>query len=282
MPGPLVSVSWLLHHLLEPEVRVVDVRWYLADPDRGKAEYAVSHIPGALYLHLDEDLSAPKGDGRHPLPESERLAKVLGGAGIGNQHHVVAYDEGGGGVAARLWWMLGHVGHRAVSVLDGGLWAWRAAEFPITSAITTHRPEVFLVDERDDDTIGREELRVRAGSILLLDARDPERYEGLIEPVDPVAGHIPTAVSAPYSDNLSESRTFLSPEAIRARFVELGAAEADEVVVYCGSGVTACHHILAMEAVGLQGARLYPGSWSDWSKAGYPVATGPEPGEMSV
>ncbi len=279
MTSPVVSVSWLSHHLLEPALRIVDVRWYLDAAGRGASEYEASHIPGALFLDLDEDLSAPEGAGRHPLPDPDRLAAVLGSVGIGNDDHVVVYDEGSGGVAARLWWMLHHVGHGSVSVLDGGFAAWTSAEYPVTAAVYRWEPTVFHASVRSDDTIGREELAERLGTVVLLDARASERYEGKHEPVDPVAGHIPTARSMPHAANLTEAGILKPPADLQSRFRSLGVEPGREVVAYCGSGVTACHLLLAVEVAGIEGAKLYVGSWSDWSRAGLPVAVGPDAGE---
>lgn len=260
-------------------MRVVDVRWYLGAPSRGRDEYDTSHVPGAIFLDLDRDLSAPEGDGRHPLPDAQSFAETVGAVGIGNDNHVIVYDDAAGGVAARLWWMLHHFGHPAVSVLDGGFAAWTAAEYPVTAAVHTYEPEQFVATTRSDDLIDRDELRKRLGSVLLLDTRAPNRYEGIEEPIDPVAGHIPTALSAPYTDNVTDDGRFLDPKRLANRFHDLGVAEGHEIVAYCGSGTTACQALLAMELAGLPSGKLYPGSWSDWSTAGYPVATGSDPGD---
>ena len=280
MTEPLVTVSWLYFHLLEPSVRVVDVRWYLGEPERGPSEYATSHIPGSIYLDVDHDLSAPQGDGRHPLPDPKDFSNTLGQLGIANDHHVVVYDDASGGIASRVWWMLRQLGHQTVSVLDGGFAAWIGSEYPVTSAVHVYEPETFEPAHGFGGTIDREQLRSRLRSVTLLDARAPERYEGESEPIDPVAGHIPTALSVPYTENVGEDGRFLTPAKLTERFTRLGVDGASDVVVYCGSGVTSCGLLLALEVAGVHGAKLYPGSWSDWSTAGFPVAKGPEPGEL--
>lgn len=284
----LISVAELHPRLGEPHLRIVDVRWYLGQPGRGRAAYAEGHIPGALYLDLDDDLCAPRGPGRHPLPHPADFAGRLGAAGIGSDALVVGYDDVGGWVAARLWWMLDNLGHRRVAVLDGGLPAWVAAGFELTASVPALPPARLELAGAWTRVIDRDELRARLGEVVLLDARAAPRYRGEVEPVDPVAGHIPTARNAPVDGNLGPDGRFLPPAELGARFQALGAgvgggsragAERRPVVTSCGSGTSACHHALAMRLAGLPDAILYPGSWSDWSTAGYPVATGPEPGD---
>ncbi len=277
--GPLVAVADLAARLGDDTVRIADCRWYLGEPERGCAAYRAGHIPGAVYVDLERHLSAPSGPGRHPLPDPATLAAAMGELGIGDSHDVVAYDDRGGAVAARLWWLLRHMGHARVRVLDGGLTAWRAAGQPVTSQVAAHPPATLTVRPRPDEIIERSELRAALGDVVLVDARSGERYRGEDEPVDPVAGHIPTAVSAPYEANLDADLRFLPAADLRARYATLGVGGDREVVAYCGSGVTACHDLLAMAVAGFGGARLYPGSWSDWAAVGYPVATGPAPGE---
>lgn len=275
--GPLVSVGWLDDHRDDPALRIADCRWYLEEPGRGRAEYERSHIPGAVFVSLDDDLSAPSGPGRHPLPAPEIYAARLGALGMGDEHTVVAYDDRGGGIAARLWWMLRAIGHTSVAVLDGGLTAWRAAGLAEESAVVTHPPAALTVSAQPR-TIDRSGLESRLGNVVLIDARDGERYRGEHEPVDPVAGHIPTAVSRPTAGNLRADMRFETPETLRRRFASAGVGPAADTVVYCGSGVTACHDILAIELAGLGEATLYPGSWSDWGTSGGAIATGAEPG----
>jgi thiosulfate/3-mercaptopyruvate sulfurtransferase len=267
----LVTVAWLADRLLEPSVLVADCRWYLDDPERGGAAYAESHIPGAVFVDLEHELSAPEGPGRHPLPARESLAATLGSKGVGSDMSVVAYDDRGGAVAARLWWMLRWLGHEDAAVLDGGLTAWVEAGLPTTSAVPERPAARVAVEDPLTRTIDRHELQGRIGSVALVDARDADRYRGEREPVDAAAGHIPTAINVPYSDNLDTTLRFRPAEALAGLYPD------GEVVVYCGSGVTACHDILAMRLAGRAEPILYPGSWSDWSATGGAVATGSQP-----
>ncbi len=262
-------------------MRVVDVRWYLGQPGRGREAYLAGHIPGAIFLDLDTDLSAPPGEGpgRHPLPDPAVFARRLGRAGIGSGDLVVAYDDVGGWVAARLWWMLDNLGHRRVSVLDGGLPAWVEAGFPVSTEAPGFSPARLELADAWTGIIDRDALRAHLGEVVLLDARGAPRYRGETESVDPVAGHIPTALNAPTDGNLTADGRFLAPSELAARFRALGADGAADVVTSCGSGTSACHNSLAMRVAGLPDPILYVGSWSDWSRAGYPVATGSEPGD---
>lgn len=277
-PGPLVSPEALRERLADPDLRLADVRWYLGRPGAGRAAYEAGHLPGAAFVDLDGDLSAPSGAGRHPLPDPATFAERLGDLGFGSDHWIVAYDDVGGTVAARLWWMLDVLGHPGVSVLDGGLRGWLAIGGPLTTEIPDRPPARLELARAWTKTIDRDALRRRLGSVVLLDGRAPERYRGEVEPVDPAAGHIPTARSAPVTENLGSDGRFRSPDELRARFLTLGCGEAP-VVVACGSGTNACHHVLAMRLAGLPDPLLYPGSFSDWSRAGLPVVTGPEPGD---
>lgn len=276
---PLVSAEWLAARLGDPAVRPVDVRWYLAERGRGRGEYLEAHIPGAAYLDIDDDLAAPRGSGpgRHPLPASEAFAAAAGRAGIGPNTHVVAYDASGGAYAARLWWLLRYFGHERISLLDGGWPGWLAGGYPTESGAAAIAPAIFTPHPRPEmviDAAAVEALR-HDPRALLLDARAPERYEGREEPVDPRAGHIPGARSAPYAGNLREDGRMKSQEELRARYDALGAGEAERVACYCGSGVTAAHDIFALLLAGYPGALLYEGSWSDWSgDPARPVATG--------
>jgi thiosulfate/3-mercaptopyruvate sulfurtransferase len=276
--SPLISPEELFRGLGRPGLRIVDVRWYLDRPGGGRESYQAGHIPEAIFLDLDADLSAPEGAGRHPLPDPIVFAGRLGAAGIASDDLVVAYDDVGGWVAARLWWMLDDLGHGRVAVLDGGLPAWTAAGFPLTTEIPAWPVARLDLAARWTRIVDRDQLRERLGRVVLLDARGAPRYEGETEPVDPVAGHIPSAVNRPTAENLDLDGRFLRPDLLAAGFRALGIGDR-EVVTSCGSGVSACHHSLAMRAAGLPDPILYPGSWSDWGGAGYPIATGPEPGE---
>jgi thiosulfate/3-mercaptopyruvate sulfurtransferase len=257
-PAPLVSADWLRAH--RDDVRVVDCRFVLGDPAAGRRLYLEGHIPGAAFLDLDADLAGPPGDGgRHPLPDPERFAAAARRAGISTGTTVVAYDQDVTGGAARLWWLLRHHGHTRVAVLDGGLAAW---DGPLTGG-EEHIPEGdFAPTGARDDVVTAEDLRDRLGdpALLLLDARAPERFRGEVEPIDPVPGHIPGAVNLPFADALP------APAEV--------TDSAREVVAYCGSGVTACVLLLSLAAAGRDDAKLYPGSWSQWSGLGFPVETG--------
>jgi thiosulfate/3-mercaptopyruvate sulfurtransferase len=270
--GPLVDVDWLRGELGQPRLRVVDCRWKLGQPGAGRAAYLEGHIPGAAFLDLDTDLSDPPGErGRHPLPARERFEAAARSAGISNDSRVVAYDEAGEGGAARLWWLLGHFGHDSAAVLDGGAAAWREAGGELVAGGDDPRPGDFTAVEREGDTAAAEEIE--AGGLTLVDARAPERYAGRSEPIDPVAGHIPGAANAPFSQ-LAPSGRYLPARELRERLERAGAAEGGELVAYCGSGVSACTLVLAAELAGLP-ARLYPGSWSEWCARGGPAETGP-------
>lgn len=277
----LISADLLATQLDDPAVRIVDTRWYLVDLEQGRREYDESHIPGALFMDVEADLSsAQPGPGRHPLPPWDEFIERLGASGIGARHHVVAYDTTDGSIAARLWWMLRRLSHYRVSVLDGGWDAWQAAGLQTETAVRQYPATTYSAQILPGGMVDRAELRSNLGEVLLLDARAPERYQGIIEPVDPIAGHIPTALNAFHGGNVTGDGTFKAPHELRARFTELGAGEGTTVVTYCGSGVTSCHNILAMHLAGLPEPLLYPGSWSDWSTASYPVAIGEEPGEV--
>jgi thiosulfate/3-mercaptopyruvate sulfurtransferase len=284
-PSPLISVEELAVRLGDEDVAIVDVRWYLGHPGDGRRAYLEGHIPGATHLDLDEDLADPNGlgaPGRHPLPSPAAFAARLGEAGVGDASLVVAYDDAGGWIAARLWWMLDNLGHAepgrgGVVVLDGGWRAWMAAGLPVSTDVTVRKRAELHLGDRWTNVIERDDLRGRLGSLILLDARATNRYRGEIEPIDPVAGHIPTAISAPWDGDVGPDGRLRPPEELRARLGTLGLGAGD-VVTSCGSGTSAALHILAARVAGLPDPILYVGSYSDWSRSGYPVATGPEPG----
>jgi len=272
----LISPETLRERIGAPNLRLADVRWWLMDLAKGRRDYAAAHLPGAVFADLDADLSAPVGPGRHPLPSPVTFAARMAELGIDDASDVVVYDDAGGAVAARLWWMLDDLGHRRVSVLDGGIAAWTAIDGPLTAASAAYPPGQLNLRDRWTMTIDREGLAARLGTVGLIDARAPERYRGDLEPVDAVRGHIPTAVCRPTTGNLAPDGRFLEPAALRARFEHLGG----EIVSSCGSGVNACHNALAMRVAGLPDPLLYPGSYSDWAGTGMPIATGDEPGVM--
>jgi thiosulfate/3-mercaptopyruvate sulfurtransferase len=263
----LISTGALARHLDDPALVIVDCRHELADPDAGERAYRAGHLPGAQFLHLDRDLSGAKTgrNGRHPLPAVDALAATLGRVGI-DSRQVVAYDQNTGVWASRLWWLLQWLGHSAVAVLDGGLDRWRSEGRTVTDVVTAPRPTVF-VPKTPVATASADEILTHLGdrTLLVVDARAPERYRGDVEPVDPVAGHIPGARNRPFSENLVPDGTFKSPTQLRAEFdALLGGAPSCAVVHQCGSGVTACHNALAMTIAGFPDSRLYPGSWSEW------------------
>lgn len=262
-------------------LRVIDCRFDLADPTAGEAAWRAAHLPGAVYAHLDRDLSGPPDTdhGRHPLPSPARLAEAFGRLGIRRGEQVVAYDAAGGSLAAaRLWWLLRYVGHREVAVLDGGWQAWCAAGGPVESGPVTVTPTVFECLPRRDRRIGLEELHP---GLRLLDARDPARFRGEHEPIDPRAGHIPGARNHCWRDNLGPDGCFLAPRQLHAALqASLGTLPDGETVHYCGSGVSACHNVLAQVHAGLPEPRLYCGSWSEWCRdPARPAATGTASGE---
>jgi thiosulfate/3-mercaptopyruvate sulfurtransferase len=273
--GPLVDASWLAAHLDDPRVRVIDFRWEEGGP--GRPGYEAGHIPGAAFVDLEAEGSSchGAGGGRHPLPERHHFEEAMRAAGVNRDSLVVVYDDHNGFTACRLWWMVRYFGHDAVVVLDNGLAGW---EGPLeTGSPGVPRGDFAAAEPRSSMRLDYEDVRRLPPEILLLDARRAERYRGEVEPVDPRAGHIPGARSAPWGGNLEGSGRLKSSAELRRRFEELGVYEGAEVVVYCGSGVSACLNLLAMEVAGLPGARLYPGSWSDWStRPDAPVATGDE------
>ncbi len=258
----LTSVDQLANRLDDDDIVVCDVRFHLDDHDRGRREYEEGHIPGAAFVDLHTDLAGGAGGGRHPLPSVEDFTTLLGRLGVGPGTEVVAYDSAGGAVAARLWWMLRSIGHGRVAVLDGGFSAWIAAGQPVSTEPFNRPPVQYPpvpgwtgVVDIDDVAQG-----VALGATVI-DARSPERFRGEHEPIDARAGHIPGAINRFHGDNLRPDGTHRSLPELVERYAGVGTSP----VVYCGSGVTACHDLLAMSLIGLTGARLYPGSWSEWS-----------------
>ncbi|MER2176897.1 MAG: sulfurtransferase [Stenotrophomonas maltophilia] len=296
MTTPLIDVTALAQALEEgatrlmdaratasaaPPLQVVDARFSLADPQSGAQLYAQGHLPGALYADLNRDLSdlGRPGHGRHPLPDSDAFAARLGTWGIGPDTRVVVYDAGDGSMAAaRLWWLLRLMGHAHVRVLDGGFAAWQAAGLPVTKALPQVSPLPPYPGRFDRSRIASVEevqARLKHARGWLIDARAGERFRGEVEPLDPVAGHVPGAVNRPFALNVHDGRLRPADDLRAALQPLIGTHAPDEVVLMCGSGVTACHLLLAMEAAGLEGARIYADSWSGWvSDPSRPVATG--------
>ncbi|HKX17122.1 MAG TPA: sulfurtransferase [bacterium] len=274
----LVNVQSLVRRLDDPSVVSADCRFDLTKPDAGRAAYDDAHIPGAVVLDLARDLSAPEQvhGGRHPLPDRDAFCHILGALGIDGSVTVVAYDAPKSGVtgAARLWWMLRYLGHDQVYVLDGGWPAWVAARGAVSREVPARAARRFVPRPRPEMAVGVDDVRriVARGGAGIVDSRAPERYRGEVEPIDPVAGHVPGAVNLPWGDALGADGCFKPAAVLAERFSGLAG---ENVVVYCGSGVTACANLLAMDEAGLDGARLYPGSWSDWcSYSENPAARG--------
>jgi thiosulfate/3-mercaptopyruvate sulfurtransferase len=276
----LIDANTLSERLSHDDLTLFDCRFDLGNTQWGEVEYGRSHLPGAFYLHLDRDLSAPvtPGSGRHPLPDPKHFAERIAALGASPHRQIVAYDQGNAAYAARLWWLARWIGLRNVAVLDGGIAAWRAAGLPLETPVRTPQPRELAVSLAENAWVSSDAvdaLRLRPGN-LLVDARGAERFAGRNETLDPVAGHIPGARNRPFLDNLGADGRFLPAPALRERFgVLLGSMSPTGVVAMCGSGVTACHNLLALEHAGLQGARLYAGSWSEWIRdPRRPIATG--------
>ncbi len=275
----LVSCAILAEHLNDPRWCVIDCRHQLSDPAAGARAYAAGHLPGAFFLHLERDLSGPTNgrNGRHPLPDPRLLADRLGAAGITRATQVVACDDSGGMIAGRLWWLLRWLGHDRVAVLDGGIERWLAEARPLSTAVPDAAASVFEIELRDG-VVSSEALLagLHDPRLCLIDARSPDRFRGENETLDPVGGHIPGARNHFFRANLDADGRFLPAAELRCRYLaRLAGSDPGEVVMSCGSGVSACHNLLAMEIAGLPGARLYAGSWSEWcSDPARPVATG--------
>jgi thiosulfate/3-mercaptopyruvate sulfurtransferase len=276
----LIDAATLARQLTRDDLVLFDCRSDLGNPRWGEAQFSEAHLPGAQFLHLERDLSGPvtPTSGRHPLPDPHALAARLGELGAGAGCQLVAYDQGNGAYAARLWWLMRWIGFREVAVLDGGFAAWRAAGLPLEITVRTPQMRTLPVERDSREVVTSAqlvELRLRPGN-LLIDARSAERFAGRNETIDPVAGHVPGARSYPFTANLGEGGTFLPADTLRQRFETLlGAQPTSALIAMCGSGVTACHNLLALEHAGLGGARLYAGSWSEWIRdPRRPIATG--------
>jgi thiosulfate/3-mercaptopyruvate sulfurtransferase len=273
----LVACSQLADHLNDPQWVIVDCRHQLSDVGYGEREYAKGHLPGAVFMHLDRDLSAAMTgrNGRHPLPDPRKLAEKLGAAGISRTTQVVVYDDDGGMYAVRLWWLLRWLGHDRVAVLDGSIRRWVQEGRSLTTEVPERAAKVFEIELRDRVATAAEvEANLGKNEFVLIDARGPDRFRGENETLDPVGGHIPGARNRFFRDNLDEQGGFRAAAELRQQYLAvLAGTEPDQTIMYCGSGVTACHNLLAMEIAGLPGARLYAGSWSEWcSDPARPVA----------
>ncbi len=281
--APLIAAEALAERLDDPQLAIFDCRFDLARPDSGRERYEDEHLPGAVYADLNRDLSAPVSSvsGRHPLPEPGDFAARLRAWGVNCDSTVVAYDDGNAMYDSRLWWMMRWVGHERVAVLDGGLRRWMQLGLPLDDAIPTRPPGDFVARLRPELVVDVAQVASASadGSLQILDARAPERYRGEVEPIDAVAGHVPGAVNHPFTLSLAADGRFRPASELRAALGDaLGGRGAPDTVAMCGSGVTACHLLLAMEVAGLHGGRLYPGSWSEWSRdPARPVTRGAAP-----
>ena len=277
MSSPLISVDELAAAAPDESIRIVDTRWKLGAPNAGREMFESGHIPGAVHLDMDRDLAARPGDGgRHPLPAASDFAETMSRTGVDATTTVVAYDDGDGMGAARLWWLLRHFGHEAVVVLDGGFTAWKATGKLVEDG-AARKPErrQFEAHPREDDFIDTEAMQaaLAGGHIHLLDARTPERWRGEVEPVDPVPGRIPGAINAPATEKVRDFR-FRQPNQLHSYYQRLGILDGRPIVASCGSGVAACIDLLGLELAGVSGAKLYPGSYSAWLAKGLPIEKG--------
>ena len=273
----LINAETLKARLSDNDVRVIDTRFDLSDPAAGRKAYEAAHIPGAVYFDLDKDLSSPPAQhgGRHPLPDMQSFARKLERSGISNSDHVVIYDDAAGVFAGRLWWMLKYAGHDKVKILDGGLSAWQDAGFDLLDNTPNFEEGVFTLNLQPEMLVDKNYVlrNLDNPNVLLVDARGAERYSGQHEPLDPVGGHIPGALNRPYAENLQNGR-YKTADVLKEEFEDLELAGADELIMYCGSGVSASHNLIALEEAGIKNAKLYVGSWSDWSSyKTNPVAT---------
>ncbi len=267
--SPLIDANAAWAAISRGEALAVDCRFDLADKARGENDYQRAHVPGAVYAHLDRDLAdlSVRGRGRHPMPSAEAFSALLSRWGVTSDLAIIAYDDANGAYAARLWWMLGLVGHRHARVLDGGWAAWRAAGLPESSEPVQRAPTSVQVKFDESTIVSSEQIERyrRDPAWLLLDARAAPRFRGEVEPLDPIAGHVPGARNRPFADNLIDGGRFRAASELRDAFLaRMDGRDPAHVVHMCGSGVTACHNVLAMAHAGLPGARVYAGSWSEW------------------
>ena len=280
MHTTLISTELLAEHLTDPSWLIADCRYNLNDELWGLGQYENAHIPGAVFVHVAHDLAAPRSgtNGRHPLPTVEDMAATFGRLGIAADTQVIAYDQEAGAFASRLWWMLRYLGHDAVAVLDGGFAKWTREGRAVRGGVEPRRPAGFTSRLRKDMrvTVDDTVAHLADPSVLLVDARSPDRYAGKPDPLDVISGHIPGARNRYYRHNVSDAGTMRSARELRSDFEQiLGGNLPTQVVMYCGSGITACHNLLAMEHAGLHGARLFAGSWSEWeSDPNRPVERG--------
>lgn len=267
----LITAGTLFQNIDQPNWVIIDCRFSLADTEAGGKAFLKGHIPNAFYAHLDKDLSSrviPGKTGRHPLPDIDVLADKFSMWGIDSSSQVVVYDDKGGAIASRLWWLLNWLGHENVAVLDGGWQFWEKEKLPVSNQVSKSSRKKFIPKKQAHFTVSRREMGIQTEKTppVIIDSRAHERYLGRIEPIDPIAGHIPGAINLPFMENLDAEGKFLSKEALQSRFLSIKAGN-NPPVFYCGSGVTACHNILAFKYAGYGQAILYPGSWSEWITA---------------
>lgn len=271
MAASVISAAWLHEHLDDPQVAIADCRFSLMQPHQGHQQYQAGHIPGAYYLDLNQNLASPVGKhgGRHPLPEPTQLVQKLEEMGVYSEQLqgptlVVAYDDSRQAFASRLWWLLRYLGHDQVAVLDGGLAGWIGAGYPVSDVIPAPKSGKFLPQLRPHLVVDIDQVRTQKDlpNVALVDSREGERYRGEREPIDPIAGHIPGAVNYPWQEATNAEGYLRSKNEQRQRWADL--EQKDEILVYCGSGVTACVNLLSLDLAGIEGGKLYAGSWSDW------------------
>ncbi len=266
MPEVVMTAEWLAAHLDDPGIAIADCRFSLMQPDLGRQQYAAGHLPGAHYFDLNQDLSSQvqTHGGRHPLPDPDQLSQKLSNLGITPSTLVIAYDDSRFGFAARFWWLLRYLGHDRVAVLDGGFSHWQNLGYPVTTIEPPPKSGQFVPQIRTDWIVDIEAIKAKKDlpNVVLIDSREAERYRGEREPIDPIAGHIPSAINFPWQTVTDDHGFLNSPAELRDRWSDLEFK--DEILVYCGSGVTACVNLLALAAAGFDRAKLYPGSWSDW------------------
>lgn len=275
----LVNKAWVLARMYEPDITIIDCRFILGQPEAGRISYEESHIPGAIYLDLDQDLSSSVAmhGGRHPLPDINDLAGKLGKLGINRDTRIIAYDDQGGINATRLWWLLTYMGHDTIYVLNEGFTAWKTAGYPVSQDQPVRVPSTFTAHMHPEMLATLEEVRLAMEdpAIVLLDSRESGRYQGLFEPIDKVAGHIPSAMNKFWKGVLQDNGVWKSAEELKDYYQDIPADH--EIIVYCGSGVSACPNVLGLAEAGFSDVKLYAGSWSDWiSYSENPIATGEE------
>ncbi|MBE3555190.1 MAG: sulfurtransferase [Thermicanus sp.] len=274
---PVISAEWVVGHLNDPTLRIVDCRFDMADPERGRREYSLHHLPGAIYVDLEKDLTGNLGEhgGRHPLPDFDLFAAKMGRLGISPEHKVVAYDDQWGEFAGRFWCLMHLLGHEEVYVLDGGLLGWEKRGYPVTSDLPAYPPCTYTPRIRAPFLAMMSEVKEKLGSpeTLLIDSRERRRYMGETEPIDPIAGHIPGAKNFYYQEVINSEGSWKTPEQLKGHFGSIDPEK--ELIVYCGSGITACPNVISLMRAGFKKVRLYAGSWSDWiSYRENPIATG--------